>query len=559
VGKKLAMHLRSKRFEVQEGQTRLQARLYLGQSYRFSLEEDPLGLTCVVKNPSGQMLPPGPTVNVECEAAPVRADLKDPPMFSELKNWKYDPKMTFNGGIAASDKDGKGSLHSIETFTRPVRVEITLRPNGVYDPFGCMIMQAFPKDPKQRYSGYSFGVGFGPQHVGLAVDNKRKVCRRKDRRATAGATYIPFGDWSTYRLDIKADGTVALYIDGDYVCSIEDSKYQSGVIGVASGCRGYEVRSIKATPITTPDVIGLWRFEEPKFIGMDSSTYGNHLRKFGTGKVRHRTSLQRHKIGNGGIEVMSEKGMAYFAIDKKSSLPNGIPTKSASFSFSAWVRRTSDSNKYGTILNWGSPKGRNGLSVHDAFKGFRASISPSPFIWRTPNGRSMSKWRHVAVTYDRVTGKHIMYINGEKAVEEVVKKKFVKVGRGPGKKKFNLGRRKGGGEFTGLLDDVAIFDGALTPGDIKNVMVGDYASFSISKVDCSKAGKCGKLNRRDCRWYDNQCGPCRPGFRELDKKCFECKSKGKCFKSSECCQDMECVKETDLPNVRGECMFPGKN
>ena len=84
-------------------------------------------------------------------------------------------------------------------------------------------------------------------------------------------------------------------------------------------------------------------------------------------------------------------------------------------------------------------------------------------------------WSHVAMTYDNVTGANILYLNGQQAASRTklggifASNQIVLIGR----EESHLPR-----PFPGLIDEVEIFDRALSPSEIQSI------------YDAGSAGKC---------------------------------------------------------------------
>jgi hypothetical protein len=82
------------------------------------------------------------------------------------------------------------------------------------------------------------------------------------------------------------------------------------------------------------------------------------------------------------------------------------------------------------------------------------------------------QWHHIAAVYDNLTGQRTLYLNGNLLVTDP-----------PGANdaaamNFAVGRTctfcAGGEFFDGMLDDVAVFDRALTLDEVRVAMSGDF-------------------------------------------------------------------------------------
>ena len=72
-----------------------------------------------------------------------------------------------------------------------------------------------------------------------------------------------------------------------------------------------------------------------------------------------------------------------------------------------------------------------------------------------------NEWHHVAFTYDGTTIR--LYVDG---VEDATLDAIIDTGV-DGETNVNIGSQLGGSLFQGLIDDVRIYDSALTPEQIK--------------------------------------------------------------------------------------------
>lgn len=542
------------------GSHRLTAVYFPGEQYVVAVSKVPLGFTCTLEGAKGVAVAPGPSVSVRCTSAPERSDQKTPPMFTDPNAWTSN-NMRFENGYAYTN-DIDSYLYTKFAVDRPVSIEIVLRPDSISLPGDCVIMQAFPKQQAQRYSGYSFGFGFndGPNYGVGNPDGKKTTCA-PDPRATLGAAYFPFGQWSTYRLDIRDDGIVQYFVDGDLICQYEDNSIASGVVGIAPSCRKVVIKSITATPLSGPNLAGLWRFDEIGNPGLDSSVFANHLTTFGRRAPQVKAGFDRRRIGTGGLEIIGSKydgGFLALTADKK--FPNGVPSGKTSFTVAAWFKRTDDTALDGSIVSWGAQKEGKlfQLQVVDAFKGVKGHLfSPQstvqvfPFKTLLPREElePAPKWLHVAVTFNKTDGLMTIWANG-RYITNTTFSGEVDIDRSS----FAIGSGPTGESYIGLLDDVAIFDGVLASAQIQSVLLGDFSNFKLSTVDCSKAPACAAQNRQGCRYFNNKCGPCLSGFRDINDECIACKGEGSdCFSTLDCCGDYMCAKKVDDPTERGKC------
>lgn len=98
------------------------------------------------------------------------------------------------------------------------------------------------------------------------------------------------------------------------------------------------------------------------------------------------------------------------------------------------------------------------------------------------------KWHHIAATYSQSTGKMVLYLDGEKCGEKRVAKaeielsaKDILIGRGKARRPTDPVRENtfpGIYSFDGLIDEVKIYDEALSKSDIKSL----YTLYSPDKL-----------------------------------------------------------------------------
>ena len=213
-------------------------------------------------------------------------------------------------------------------------------------------------------------------------------------------------------------------------------------------------------------LVGHWEFDNSGDVGQ--ATVSTSLETVGdaaysaAGKVGGALSLD----GSGD----------YLRVDASHTLASGLPTGDTSFTIAAFVQTSADARN--TITFWGN------FSTAQA-NGFRTTTSGEPgiadnstgglldFGWGgaydhgvgaggTPPGTIYDgQWHHAAVTYDSATSTKRLYFDG------------VEIGTGKvipdlniGAANFGIGARTGSETFTGLLDDVRVYDGALSEAEI---------------------------------------------------------------------------------------------
>ena len=216
-----------------------------------------------------------------------------------------------------------------------------------------------------------------------------------------------------------------------------------------------------------PDLAGLWRFDDNADLGLDSSSSLNQLSESGG------ISFEENGRFNGSAEFDGIDGMLNSA-DIAADLPSDGP-----YTVAAWIK-PEETGARGIVGwgNYGSGSSVNALRIFED-NGFRH------YWWGNDldaldadvddAGVDLDdgEWHHVLAVFDG--DERSLYLNGELLVSDV-----------PGTNNatganFAVGRTCtfcGGGEFfSGQLDDVAVFNIALTEQQIQAVMSGDFSSF----------------------------------------------------------------------------------
>ena len=231
---------------------------------------------------------------------------------------------------------------------------------------------------------------------------------------------------------------------------------------------------VEPPPPPPPPVglVSLWQFNDRNDLGKDSMPRNNHLTpqgdaSYAAGKYHGAVSLD-------GIGDMLDRGV----------FPTEVPTGNESYTVSAWFvsdqsSLPGDADPKGIVGwgNYGTVRTVNALRLFQD-NGFRhywwgADLDASD-AQVTGLGVNVDdgQWHHIAAVYDQLSGQRALYLNGNLLVMDF-----------PGANdaaamNFAVGRTCtffAGGEFwDGKLDDVAIFDRALSPAEIRVAMSGDF-------------------------------------------------------------------------------------
>ena len=233
------------------------------------------------------------------------------------------------------------------------------------------------------------------------------------------------------------------------------------------------------------DLVGLYRFEDASNPGKDSSTAGNNLTAFGGASIDPNGKYGQGLALNGADGVLAiSDGMGGIDDD---SLPTGFPINHTSYTLAAWVNTTvlvNDMwNQQLGIVGWGAyGSGSRVNALRLKSDGNPAGTGIRHYWWGNDldvNGINLSDgtYHHIVGTYDDSSGIRAIYIDGVLANNDTPAKHHARTGD------FRIGRTCstcGGGEyFQGTLDDVAVFNQALTADQILKIMSGDFSDFGV--------------------------------------------------------------------------------
>ena len=148
-----------------------------------------------------------------------------------------------------------------------------------------------------------------------------------------------------------------------------------------------------------------------------------------------------------------------------------------STTWAAWVRLDADSS-YGTAISAAFDGAGAGHTL-----GFHTgeNVRKPRVLWNHANGHisimseepvELGEWNHMAVTYDADSEEIVLYVNGEAKADGTVGTTTFSI--------VNLGRRASSKNcpLNGALDDVSIFDRALSGDEIGQLFDGEEIAFS---------------------------------------------------------------------------------
>lgn len=217
-----------------------------------------------------------------------------------------------------------------------------------------------------------------------------------------------------------------------------------------------------ASPLHAP-LVSLWRFDDPANLGKDSSALGNDLTRQGdaaysaSGRIGGALSLD----GNG--DFLDSPGF-----------PHGVPTGNTSYTIAAWFKPDVTGTR--GIIGWGNygvTNQVNALRLHST-NGFAHYWWANDLVVGNSGVDLLDgNWHHIAATFDGTT--RTLYLDGAVLASDMPS------GHNAQPANFRIGLTYLGQNeyFDGLLDDVAVFNLALSRSEILRIMGGDFTGYGI--------------------------------------------------------------------------------
>jgi hypothetical protein len=214
----------------------------------------------------------------------------------------------------------------------------------------------------------------------------------------------------------------------------------------------------------TSGLVGYWKLDEASGSRADSSGNGNTLTDNNTV-----TSVAQDYWKTGENSADFESGNSeYLSITDASQ--TGLDL-TGSYSIGFWMKAETVTGA--PISKWTPSNGYNiQVSVSD---GGTVQVNHDGSSYNTIVGLSVGKWTHIFVVYDTTANTLSVYKDGNLAGVQ-----SATTDPSNNATALNIGRRPDGGDyFDGLLKDVAIWNVALTPIQIKSLALGvDLANFA---------------------------------------------------------------------------------
>ena len=209
-------------------------------------------------------------------------------------------------------------------------------------------------------------------------------------------------------------------------------------------------------------LVGYWKFDAPSGNVLDSS--GNQIIGF---LENGATRFQGTRKGNKAL---------FDGVDDRITIP--ISGVGNAISFTSWIRPASNAGAIMRLGNSSQARFHFGLSA-DGTLYLRTGRSSQVGVWKTRNTISLSRWSHVAVTYN-FSSRPVFYING---VSQVIDELATPSGDVEGNSgvlylgnNHDFVNRAASGfntAFEGRMDEVRIYDGVVSGQGIVQIFAGE--------------------------------------------------------------------------------------
>ncbi|MEM9283487.1 MAG: LamG domain-containing protein [Verrucomicrobiota bacterium] len=222
----------------------------------------------------------------------------------------------------------------------------------------------------------------------------------------------------------------------------------------------YLVFGICVLPQAKASLILYLNFDNSSDVGQ--SAVGDDLNA--VGDAAHSTTA---KIGGGSLSL--DGSGDYLRRDSSDSVVTGLPTGDSSYTLSAWIRSTNSGTANG-IIGWGdygtggevnafrtgnANPTQNGLLNYGWGPGFDYAASADPYD---------GLWHHVVATYDSASSTKRLYFDGAEIGSGMVIPNL-----SVASSNFRIGSTNSGEFFNGMIDDLGVYDHALSSGSIQSI------------------------------------------------------------------------------------------
>ncbi len=347
------------------------------------------------------------------------------------------------------------------------------------------------------YLGYNNGASYetlGPVNVALAenrwyfilatYDSSDKSYRLRVYDETADTTTEVTGN-STNAINIGDAAFCVGRRDGDYSSDFGGQiDYLSVFKSILSASDGDDIRTGDKDPLQDSNCVALWDFESGSFY-TDGSGKGNH---FPTPAPV--CDQANYKEGSGSADLELNNFQSFARGD--AALSSGFPLKNGStnynFSVTVWVKPESlSSSSYRIVWSKGMTSYTFGtcLMLYSNASGgtiVRLRLDGSDAATLSAKGLTAGKWYFIACVYDHSIHKERIYIWDDEA-QSVLDDKLSGSWAAYGNPLCTTDPWRVGSAdaisisvpYDGLLDEMTVWNRALTTDDIEKIRDGDYA------------------------------------------------------------------------------------
>jgi hypothetical protein len=217
----------------------------------------------------------------------------------------------------------------------------------------------------------------------------------------------------------------------------------------------WSFKTLPDIPVSDPNLVAWWKLDEGEGTNvLDWSGYEHHGNCLGS---------PQWVVGYDSGALNLDGANDYVDFGNPPDLPSGTSTRS----MCAWTKTVTVASGYRWIAAYGSAIASRAMFIgmldDDLIGGGYGAGDNDVYdygFWE------VDVWHHICLTYDGITAK--LYADGIEVASEA-KSWNLTLGRA------HIGRQvNDAAEFwDGLVDDVRIYDKALTPDEIKKVMIGD--------------------------------------------------------------------------------------
>jgi hypothetical protein len=245
-------------------------------------------------------------------------------------------------------------------------------------------------------------------------------------------------------------------------------QYQGKVDELAIYNRGLTAAEVAAHyTAVAGSLVGLYRFDNAANVGIDSGIRGNNLITQG--------DAQQTAAGKFGGGLLLDGNGDMLVVNAAQIAPVGLSVGDGSYAISAQFKPAVSNN--GGIVGWGNYGTTNEVTAL-RMNGANGMVHYWWAIDQVPGGLNLldGQFHHVVAMYDTTTGLRSLLLDG------VLISQDSPPDHNAAGINFTLGKTFSNEFFNGILDDVAIFNRALTAGEIAAISRGDFSAFITAAV-----------------------------------------------------------------------------